>query len=60
MPINNIDFYYFSGTGNTLLIVKNMKEVFETEQATNLILEEMVEGVNTKRVKSVVFKVDGY
>ncbi len=24
-----IDFYYFSGTGNTLLIVKKMKEVFE-------------------------------
>ena len=29
MPVNNIDFYYFSGTGNTLLIVKNMKAVFE-------------------------------
>jgi len=26
---NLINFYYFSGTGNTLLIVKKMKEVFE-------------------------------
>lgn len=29
MNIYNIDFYYFSGTGNTLLVVKRMKEVFE-------------------------------
>jgi len=27
----NIDFYYFSGTGNTLLVVKKMKEVFESK-----------------------------
>ena len=24
-----IDFYYFSGTGNTLLVVKNMQETFQ-------------------------------
>lgn len=28
MDINNIDFYFFSGTGNTLLVVKKMKETF--------------------------------
>jgi ferredoxin/flavodoxin len=26
--MNNIDFYYFSGTGNTLLVVRRMAEVF--------------------------------
>ena len=29
MRPESIDFYYFSGTGNTLLIVKKMKEIFE-------------------------------
>ncbi|MCK9150877.1 EFR1 family ferrodoxin [Methanobacterium alcaliphilum] len=29
MKIENLDFYYFSGTGNTLLIVKKMVEIFE-------------------------------
>lgn len=28
MQLNTIDFYYFSGTGNTLLVVKKMKQVF--------------------------------
>ncbi|MBS3742301.1 MAG: EFR1 family ferrodoxin [Candidatus Cloacimonetes bacterium] len=32
--IKNIDFYYFSGTGNTLLVVKKMKEVFEDNGIT--------------------------
>lgn len=27
--LKDIDFYYFSGTGNTLLIVNKMKEIFE-------------------------------
>jgi NAD-dependent dihydropyrimidine dehydrogenase PreA subunit/flavodoxin len=31
MEFNRIDFYYFSGTGNTLLVVKKMKEVFEKD-----------------------------
>ncbi len=31
MNIDNIDFYYFSGTGNTLLVVKKMKDTFEEE-----------------------------
>ena len=29
MRLDTIDFYYFSGTGNTLLVVKKMQEVFE-------------------------------
>ncbi len=30
--IKTIDFYFFSGTGNTLLVVKKMKEVFENNR----------------------------
>ncbi|HML04317.1 MAG TPA: EFR1 family ferrodoxin [Methanobacterium sp.] len=29
MNLKNVDFYFFSGTGNTYLIVKKMKETFE-------------------------------
>lgn len=29
IDLKTIDFYYFSGTGNTLLMVKKMKETFE-------------------------------
>jgi len=29
MTSDSVDIYYFSGTGNTLLVVKKMKEVFE-------------------------------
>ena len=32
--IKIIDFYFFSGTGNTLLVVKKMKEVFERNDIT--------------------------
>jgi ferredoxin len=31
MQMKNIDFYYFSGTGNTLVVIKKMKEVFEND-----------------------------
>ena len=31
MNIKNIDFYYFSGTGNTFLVVKKMVETFQRE-----------------------------
>ncbi|MGZ7109241.1 MAG: EFR1 family ferrodoxin [Methanobacterium sp.] len=31
MEINTIDLYYFSGTGNTLLVVKKMNEIFKRE-----------------------------
>lgn len=36
--------------------VKNLAEVFEDESAKKLILEETIEGKETKRVASVVFK----
>ena len=29
MRFENLDFYYFSGTGNTLLVVRKMQEVFQ-------------------------------
>ncbi|MFH1223226.1 MAG: EFR1 family ferrodoxin [Pseudomonadota bacterium] len=29
MDINKIDFYYFSGTGNTLLVAREMKKLFD-------------------------------
>lgn len=36
--------------------VKNLKEVFETDEAQSLVREEMISGVRTKRVTSVVFR----
>jgi len=36
-PISTVDFYYFSGTGNTLLVVNKIKEIFERNNiAVNL------------------------
>lgn len=29
MKIKTVDFYYFSGTGNTLLVIKKIKEIFQ-------------------------------
>jgi Pyruvate/2-oxoacid:ferredoxin oxidoreductase delta subunit len=29
VKVRNVDFYYFSGTGNTYLVVKQMKETFD-------------------------------
>jgi len=37
-------------------IIKNIKEVFETETARNLILKEEIDGVLTQRVASKIFK----
>ena len=37
-------------------IIKSMDEVFSNQSAQDLILEEQVDGINTKRVKSVVFE----
>ncbi len=37
--------------------VKNLQEVFEDETAKELVLEEEIEGVKTKRVKTTVFKI---
>lgn len=38
-------------------LIKNLKEVFEDESAKSLILEENIEGINTKRIKTAVFKI---
>lgn len=37
--------------------INNLSEVFENEDAKNLILEEVTDGVNTKRVKTAIFKI---
>jgi len=37
--------------------INNLSEVFENESAKNLILEEVIDGVNTKRVKTAIFKI---
>ena len=37
--------------------INNLKEVFEKESAQNLILEENIEGIQTKRVKTAIFKI---
>jgi hypothetical protein len=29
MKIETVDFYFFSGTGNTLIVVKKMQETFQ-------------------------------
>ena len=37
--------------------LNNMKEVFENDDAKALILEEEIDGVKTKRVKTAIFKI---
>lgn len=37
--------------------IKNLSEVFENENAKKLILEEVIDGVNTKRIKTAIFKI---
>jgi crotonobetainyl-CoA:carnitine CoA-transferase CaiB-like acyl-CoA transferase len=37
-------------------LIRNMKEVFEMQLANEMILEEEIEGVQTKRLKSLIFK----
>jgi crotonobetainyl-CoA:carnitine CoA-transferase CaiB-like acyl-CoA transferase len=37
--------------------IKNLKEVFKEKSTQNLINEEIVEGILTKRVKTAVFKI---
>ena len=36
--------------------IKNLEEVFSNADAQNLIREELIEGINTKRVTSIAFK----
>jgi crotonobetainyl-CoA:carnitine CoA-transferase CaiB-like acyl-CoA transferase len=37
--------------------IKNMKEVFEDNSAQNLVNEEVIESIKTKRIKTSVFKI---
>jgi crotonobetainyl-CoA:carnitine CoA-transferase CaiB-like acyl-CoA transferase len=37
--------------------IKNMEEVFSSETAQNMLLEEVVNGEKTTRIKSVAFKI---
>lgn len=37
--------------------IKNVKQVFEANAAKSLILEEKIEGINTKRVQTAVFNI---
>jgi crotonobetainyl-CoA:carnitine CoA-transferase CaiB-like acyl-CoA transferase len=38
-------------------VINNLKEVFDNKNAQDLILEETIDGVNTKRVKTAIFKI---
>lgn len=57
------DSVYWQNTFTQLNIpfglVKNMQEVFADETARQLILEETIDGLQTKRTKTVVFKIQG-
>jgi len=37
--------------------INNLSEVFENDDAKKLILEETIDGVNTKRIKTAIFKI---
>ena len=37
-------------------LIRNMKEVFDLQIANELILDETIEGQETKRLKSLIFK----
>ena len=55
-----VDFFYFSGTGNTLLVVKKMAETFEKNEITvNLhkIEESNHEDVNLEHTIGIAFPV---
>lgn len=57
---NTIDFYYFSGTGNTLLVVKKMQKTFE-KQGINVnmhkIEESDPESLNLDHTIGIAFPV---
>jgi crotonobetainyl-CoA:carnitine CoA-transferase CaiB-like acyl-CoA transferase len=38
-------------------LIKTIEEVFADEQARNLVREEVIDGKNTRRVSSVIFKI---
>ncbi|MDP2837242.1 MAG: EFR1 family ferrodoxin [Methanobacteriaceae archaeon] len=56
----NIDFYYFSGTGNTFLVVNKMKEVFQGKGYSvelKPIEKHDASAVNTKNTIGLAFPV---
>ena len=38
-------------------VINNIKEVFDNQKAKELILEETIDGTNTRRVKTAIFKI---
>lgn len=60
MKLNNIDFYYFSGTGNTLLIVRKMQDIFQENGIKTQLykIEESEPGqINLKHTIGIGFPV---
>ncbi|MEI6092383.1 MAG: EFR1 family ferrodoxin [bacterium] len=60
MDIKKIDLYYFSGTGNTLLVCRKMKETFEkngVETKLYAIEKEVPATVNLKSCIGLAFPV---
>ncbi len=63
MNINTADFYYFSGTGNTFLVVKRMRDVFEKNSIdVNLyrIEQSAPKEVNPEHTIGLGFPVAGF
>jgi NAD-dependent dihydropyrimidine dehydrogenase PreA subunit len=60
MNLKTVDFYYFSGTGNTLLVVKKMRDTFE-ENGINVNLSKIEESnpdeINLKHTIGIAFPV---
>lgn len=62
MKIENVDFYYFSGTGNTLLVVEKMEETFKkngVEVKLHPIERSDPENVNLHHTLGLAFPVAG-
>ncbi len=47
----------FLGQNIPVGVINNLKEVFEKEEAQELILEEVIENTDTKRIKTAIFKI---
>ena len=54
MNLDTLDFYYFSGTGNTLLVVKKMQEVFEQHGSTVQLYRIEATNPNTINVQHAI------
>ncbi len=62
LPIRNFELSYLVerciDLGIPMGAIKNMKEVFENPVAQSMILEEDMNGRNTKRVQTIAFTID--